>query len=400
MCKHRPASPYPKLLTCDKISYRNGAHIEDTLDEKFVFELNEIRKHLRGPAIRSKTPAGHALLDTSSFQTDENGVVNLWLKDDLRMPNRLQGHWLPSGWKAFAWTCAWLRERPRNSVCLIEEPETHLHPTLIRSMMEYLMAIANERAQQLFISTHSAALINIAAKDKLKIFQSYGTHIECKPELSETLDRMGYMASDIIQANCVIWVEGPSDRLYLNHWIKGMTPQLLEGIHYSIMFYGGRLLSHLATNDEEEDDSINDLISLTKLNRHSAILLDSDKSSAHKEINNTKKRIIAEFSKSKDNYAWITKGREIENYLDMELLEDAIKATHKLAVKFAARSKWSNLLQYKKHRAKNYTKANKLKIASYIIANSTTNYDILDLKQRMIELCQFIKRWNSGLMGQ
>ena len=47
----------------------------------------------------------------------------------------------------------------------------------------------------------------------------------------------------ILQANCVVWVEGPSDRIYLKHWIEAVTSELIEGLHYSIMFYGGRLLS-------------------------------------------------------------------------------------------------------------------------------------------------------------
>ncbi|ROT43839.1 hypothetical protein CHR62_15615 [Pusillimonas sp. NJUB218] len=32
----------------------------------------------------------------------------------------------------------------------------------------------------------------------------------------------------------------------LKHWIAAVAPELVEGLHYSIMFYGGRLLSHLS----------------------------------------------------------------------------------------------------------------------------------------------------------
>ena len=59
-----------------------------------------------------------------------------------------------------------------------------------------------------------------------------------------------------MQANSVIWVEGPTDRIYLNHWIQPVDPALKEGLHYSIMFYGGRLLSHLTANDPEVDEFI------------------------------------------------------------------------------------------------------------------------------------------------
>ena len=33
------------------------------------------------------------------------------------------------------------------------------------------------------------------------------------------LDDIGIKASDILQSNGIIWVEGPSDRIYINKWI-------------------------------------------------------------------------------------------------------------------------------------------------------------------------------------
>ena len=392
--KHALACPIPEFLSYPGICYRNGEQPEDCFDDAFVFELNEIRRNLRGLAVTPRGPAAKELLNRSSFHTGDDGRLHVWLDDDHRMSNQLPGHWLPSGWRAFASIAAWLRTCPDHTVCLIEEPETHLHPTLMRSLMETLINIANARNQQLFISTHSAALINIAAKDQLKIFQSHSTHIDYKPNLGAILDRMGYMASDILQANCVIWVEGPSDRLYLNHWIKGMAPELCEGTHYSIMFYGGRLLSHLAADDDDNNQS--DLISLATLNRHSAIVLDSDKDSPYKRINATKKRILAAFSRKNEQLAWVTKGREIENYLNMEKLEAIIKTVHPSAAKIAKKSTWSNLLEYKKPRARKAKVANKVKVAFNYVNNHAPDYSTLDLKPRIEELCKFIKRWNTG----
>ncbi|MDR9753569.1 ATP-binding protein [Pseudomonas sp. SZMC_28357] len=394
--KHAPNSPIPRFFTFENIKYRNGSHPEDMFDTKFVDELNAIREHLQGLAIKPRGPMAKDLLNRSSLQAAENGLLNVWLDDDHKMSNQLHGQWLPSGWKNFAAIVAWLRTCPNESICLIEEPEIHLHPTLIRYLMNSLINIARtEKNQQLFISTHSAALINIATKDKLKIFQSYGTYIDCKPDLGAVLDRMGYMASDILQANCVIWVEGPSDRYYLNHWIKGIAPELLEGTHYSVMFYGGRLLSHL-TAEDDDDHNLSDLISLTTLNRHSAILLDSDKDSPYKRINTTKKRIISEFSSSKERYAWVTKGREVENYLNMDKLEAIIKEVHPSAAKIAEKSTWSNLLEYKKPRARKIKTANKVKVATHYVASHAQDYSVLDLKLRIQELCEFIRRWNPG----
>jgi hypothetical protein len=393
--KHALSSPVPSFFTNEKINYRNGSQPEDMFDTEFVDELNAIRENLQGLAIKPRGPMAKDLLNHSSLQATENGLLNVWFDDDHKMSNQLHGNWLPSGWKSFAAIVAWLRTCPNESICLIEEPETHLHPTLIRYLMNTLINIARTENKQLFISTHSAALINIAAKDKLKIFQSYGTHIDCKPDLGAVLNRMGYMASDILQAKCVIWVEGPSDRSYLNYWIKGIAPELLEGTHYSVMFYGGRLLSHL-TAEDDDDHNLSDLISLTNLNRHSAILLDSDKDSPNKRINTTKKRIISEFSPSKERYAWVTKGREVENYLDMDKLEAIVKEVHPSAAKITEKSTWANLLEYKKPRARKSRTANKVKVATHYVASHAQDYSVLDLKLRIQELCEFIKRWNPG----
>lgn len=46
---------------------------------------------------------------------------------------------------------------------------------------------------------------------------------------------LGYRPSDLLQANAIIWVEGPSDRIYINHWLDQQAPDLVEGIDYSIM---------------------------------------------------------------------------------------------------------------------------------------------------------------------
>ena len=56
---------------------------------------------------------------------------------------------------------------------------------------------------------------------------------------AEALADMGYKASDLLQSNGVVWVEGPSDRVYLTKWLSILAPEFVEGIHYAIMYYGG-----------------------------------------------------------------------------------------------------------------------------------------------------------------
>ncbi|MFT3955642.1 MAG: hypothetical protein QM722_15025 [Piscinibacter sp.] len=120
-----------------------------------------------------------------------------------------------------------------------------------------------------------------------------------------------------------MWVEGPSDRIYVSAWLKAVAPELVEGLHFSIMFYGGRLLSHLTA----DDSTVNEFISLQRLNRHVAIVFDSDKRDATGVLNSTKQRIIEEIERF-GGYSWVTQGREIENYVRAPLLLAALTTQH------------------------------------------------------------------------
>lgn len=277
-----------------------------------------------------------------------------------------------------------------NSIICIEEPEIHFHPRLQKSFINYLY---DKTTNQYFISTHSNSLMNLPYTSIFYVRLKNGSSViesaitdRAKFSICEDL---GYKASDLLQSNCIIWVEGPSDRIYLNHWINSISPNLIESVHYSIMFYGGKLLSHVSSKHEE----VESFIKLRSINRKMCVVMDSDKKDSSKTINETKKRIQEEYCEG-PGFAWITYGREIENYIDPDVMEQTIKEIYGNDAKLLSKDQYSNLWKFKKDGDSNTHEAEKLKIA-HKLSERPVNLNIFDLRDRITELVKFISDSNS-----
>ena len=201
-------------------------------------------------------------------------------------------------------------------IFLFEELENNLHPSLQRRLLKYIENLTEDGAI-FFLTTHSNVtldayqnsditnIIHLQKEDsQVKLI-----NITNKIQKNSILNDLGIKASDLLQSNGIIWVEGPSDRVYINNWIKiHKKTNIVEGKDYQCVFYGGRLLSNLSLEDE------NELVNLMSVNRNAIIVLDSDKKGNNTPLNKTKKRIIEE-AKKQGILVWVTKGREIENYI-------------------------------------------------------------------------------------
>jgi len=271
----------------------------------------------------------------------------------------------------------------------VEEPELHLHPVLQKKLLRYLQERTDN---QYFMTTHSAHILDTpeAAIFHVRHQDGHSTVDSVHTPVAHSLicADLGYRASDLLQANCIIWVEGPSDRIYVKHWLASACPELVEGLHYSIMFYGGRLLSHLSALDPDVDE----FISLRRLNRFISILIDSDRKSPDHEINDTKKRVVEEFNQG-PGFAWVSQGREIENYICPSLLEAAVKRVHHDAERLENTGPFDTSLVFRTKDGELRKDVDKVAVAREV-TGEPAGLDVLDLKEMTQKLVEFIRESN------
>jgi predicted ATPase len=279
-----------------------------------------------------------------------------------------------------------------DDLVLLEEPETHLHPSLQRKLMMFL---TSKTESQIFITTHSSVIIDTCGANIFGVTSHEGaarvTPLMTNQDRFSVCRNLGYKASDLLQSNCVIWVEGPSDRIYIASWLKEHDPSLIEGVHYSIMFYGGRLLSHLTADELGESD----LIQLLPINRHCVVVIDSDRGAQNQAIRPSKQRVINEVDQV-HGISWLTEGREIENYYSAQDRDVAIRAIHRNVNKTnVGGNRYSRPLSYWKTGEVEERVANKISVAEWLVAHKQPAWDSLGLTESVIRLAGFIKRSNA-----
>ena len=290
-------------------------------------------------------------------------------------------------------------------VFAFEELENNLHPALLRRLFRYIEDYAVTEQATIFLTTHSSTALDFfgTSKHAQIIHVSHDGGSACATPVSADFDRLGVASelgarpSDLLQANGIIWVEGPSDRVYLNRWIELCSDdRLREGRDYQCAFYGGALLARAQFTPPDEADE--ELVNLFQVNSNVVVVCDSDRSSRPDALKHRVRRIREEVERVPGGHVWITRAREIENYLPGDVLEQASGASS-----LPDPSQFENFFPRKGARRKAYIEANlkrrhvdKMELATLSVPHMTMDLmaSRFDWNEQMTEIVGRIRSWN------
>ncbi len=296
------------------------------------------------------------------------------------------------------------QNRDKNHLLFIDEPELNLHPGMQRLFLETLMHKDFKNAQ-VFISTHSNHLLNIATEssDKISVFSFKKKvdkfeveDISRKAELS--LELLGVNNSSVFLSNCTIWVEGISERLYLRHFLnmyyefnkkeKNGLKEFKEDFHFSFIEYSGSNLSHYSFDEDKEPEFPN--INYEAISRNTLVIADKD------ENKEDKHKLLKE--RLGDSYKSLP-CREIENILSPEVLRKTILMyPYEKSKDKKIKLKKFGYPEYKNKKIGNFISEliDKVEIKQSLLTakNQKNNRNIANKREFTINALANIKEWN------
>lgn len=291
-------------------------------------------------------------------------------------------------------------------VFAFEELENNLHPTLLRRLFQYIAEYAINEKTHIFLTTHSSTALDLfgVSKDAQIIHVLHDGESARTTTVSAHFDRLGVVSelgakpSDLLQANGIVWVEGPSDRIYLNRWIDLYSEgRFQEGRDYQCAFYGGALLARTQFKAPEEAET--DLVNLLSVNPNIIVVCDGDRTAKDSDIKGRVKRIKTEVQKIPDAHIWITDAKEIENYIPGSVLDKALDLSG-----LRDPEQYENFFPRKKACSKSYIEANlkKRNVDKVVLAKASVPHltsditaDRFDWQEQMKKIVGLIESWNS-----
>ena len=294
-------------------------------------------------------------------------------------------------------------------VFAFEELENNLHPALLRRLFQYVERYAVNEQATVFLTTHSStALDYFGTSEHAQIIRvshdgesAHATRISAHFDRLGMISELGARPSDLLQANGIVWVEGPSDRIYLNRWIELCSDGLREGRDYQCAFYGGALLARAQFRTPEEADA--ELANLFQVNQNIVVVCDGDRSFTASRLKNRVRRIREEVEKTPAGHIWVTRGREIENYAPGDVLKLAVKKLTANVSSLPDPGQFDSFFPRKGSRRKSYIEKNlntphldKMELAVSTVEHMTKELmeSRFDWNEQMARIVERIESWN------
>ena len=298
-----------------------------------------------------------------------------------------------------------------NYLFAFEEIENNLHPALQRRLFHYLAEFARNKTTTFFLTTHSHIVVDMFSRERdAQIIHVQHLGEAATAQRVATFVQHGNLfgdidvrASDLLQANAVVWVEGPSDRIYFNRWIELWDEELKEGLHYQCVYSGGRLIEGIsfdepgeqsqATDDLSAEVDVDEFVEALRINRNAVVIMDRDRGH-DEELKSWVNRIEAELEDIR-GMAWITAGREIENYVPLQIIRTLV--TKKNFKMENEPGRYDSLFKCIKGPKGGDLSKQKSKIAKWLAAQLTLEliYGLLDLAEKLEAVCDQIRGWNN-----
>ncbi len=295
---------------------------------------------------------------------------------------------------------------PRDSVYIIDEPENGLHPGLQLKLLHFIkeiILIDKTYSKQFFFATHSTSFLDFRGKcshftcEKEK--DKFSVDLLEKTNLNMVREILGLNPSTLLQANGIIWSEGPSDSFYIKMLFKCFGKDL-DDLGVLIASYGGR------------GNIINDFFSLELLksiNPNFCINIDSEKNEENEDIENDLMGKKEEFEREGYIFWILEHFRNIEGiisqdvineYFDIkaQLTTEQLKKTFENLDSYIKRLKKQNIIPKDRKKYKKYRDAPK--ISKLILSNPNYIKEIREnkyIKKSIIRFIDKIDEWNNRM---
>lgn len=217
----------------------------------------------------------------------------------------------------------------------IEEPEHYLHAGLQRTLIE---TFAKHKEHLFFMTTHSNHFLDLAQeRTDISIQQVSNnedeTVIKAAKEYETLLNDLGVRASSVLLANCSIWVEGITDKLYLRTYMKKYISELIdageeskanklksyhENLHYVFTEYQGSNITHWDFEEKcTENKSSENKTPARRVTKNILLIADADIDSKSNRVEKLSGELGANFH--------LLDWKEIENYIPHNVLIETAK---------------------------------------------------------------------------